>query len=324
MRTRRHLSSSDPMSLTVGHRSQLNKGDSTGHRTVLLHESLRALDVQPDDVVLDATLGGAGHAKEIVAKLGKKGVFIGIDADGDAIKRAEVALKGAKPKVILIEGNFRNVESYLGKHEIPHLTKALFDLGWSGYQLAGGRGFSFQKDEPLLMTYSHEVGAHTLTAGTIVNSWGEESISDVIFGWGEEKFSRHIAKGIVEARKKKPIATSGELAAIISDSVPTFYKRGRRNPATKTFQALRIAVNDEMGSLKQGLTSAWKALNTDGRLVCITFHSIEDREVKRMMLDWARSGGGERVTKSPIRPSREEIIANPRSRSGKLRVIRKL
>ncbi|MDP3645804.1 MAG: 16S rRNA (cytosine(1402)-N(4))-methyltransferase RsmH [bacterium] len=295
-----------------------------GHRPVLLHESLEKLDIQSDDVVLDATLGGAGHAREIVAKLGAKGTFIGIDADGDAIKRAEEALNSAKAKVVLLEGNFRDVESYLGKHGIPHLTKALFDLGWSGYQLASGRGFSFLKDEPLLMTYSSEIGENTLTAGKIVNTWKEESIADVIYGWGEENFSRQIAKGIIEARKKKPIATSRELAAIISDSVPAFYRRGRRHPATKTFQGLRIAVNDEMGSLKEGLSSVWNVLKSEGRLAVISFHSIEDREVKRLMLEWSRDGSGERITKSPIRPSREEVLANPRSRSAKLRVIRKL
>lgn len=295
-----------------------------GHKPVLLHESLERLAIRSDDVVLDATLGGAGHAKEIVAKLGAKGTFIGFDADKDAITRAGDALKGAEAKVILVEGNFRNVESYLGKHGIPHLDKALFDLGWSGFQIAAGRGFSFQKDEPLLMTYSSSIGENTLTAGKIVNTWAEESIADVVYGWGEENFSRRIAKGIVEARTKKPIATSQELAAIISDSVPAFYRRGRRHPATKTFQGLRIAVNDEMGALKEGLSSAWKSLNTDGRLAVISFHSVEDREVKKMMLEWSREGDGERITKSPIRPSREEVVANPRSRSAKLRVIRKL
>ena len=288
MRTRRQRSSSDPMSL------------NEGHRPVLLHESLENLAIEPDDIVLDATLGGAGHAKEIVKLLGTNGIFIGIDADKDAIARAEEALKGASAKVILIHGNFRDIESHLGKHEIQHVTKAFFDLGWSSFQLAAGRGFSFLKDEPLLMTYADSMSEHTLTARTIVNTWGEESIAD-----------------------------------IIKDSSPPFYRKGRIHPATKTFQALRIAVNDEMGALKQGLASVWKLLQQNGRLAVISFHSVEDREVKRFMLEKAQKGeglpaamstaqAGERITKSPIRPSHDEVLANPRSRSAKLRVIRKL
>ena len=312
MRTRRQRSSSDPMSL------------NEGHRPVLLHESLENLAIEPDDVVVDATLGGAGHASEIVKHLDARGIFIGIDADKDAIARAEEALKGAPAKVILIHGNFRDIESHLGKHGIQHITKALFDLGWSSFQLATGRGFSFLKDEPLLMTYSDSVSDNTLTAGMIVNTWKEESIADVIYGWGEERYSRQIARGIVDARAKKPITTSFELAEIIKNAVPSMYRRGRIHPATKTFQALRIAVNDEMGSLVQGLSSVWQLLKSDGRLACISFHSVEDREVKRFMLEKAQQGEGERITKSPIRPSRDEALANPRSRSAKLRVIRKL
>lgn len=295
-----------------------------GHRTVLLHESIEQLAIKPDDVVVDATLGGAGHAKEIAHLLGTKGIFLGIDADKDAIERARMALKDAVAKVYLEQGNFRDLESYLGKHRILGLTKALFDLGWSGYQLAAGRGFSFLHDEPLLMTYADEPAAGVLTAKQIVNTWAESSLADVIYGWGEERYSRQIARGIVEARKRKEIATSKELADIIADSVPPAYRRGRLHPATKTFQALRIAVNDEMGALKQGLSAAWKALEAGGRLAVIAFHSVEDREVKRMMREWVDDGSGERITKSPITPSPEEVAANPRSRSGKLRVIRKV
>ena len=310
MRTRRQRSSSDPV--------------MQSHRPVLLHESLENLAIEPDDVVLDATLGGAGHAQEIVKRLGANGMFIGIDADKDAIARAEEALKGAAAKVILIHGNFRDIESHLGKHEIQHVTKALFDLGWSSFQLAAGRGFSFLKDEPLLMTYADSTQANTLTAGTIVNSWAEESIAAVIYGWGEERYSRQIARGIVEARERKPIQSSHELAEIIKNSVPPMYRRGRIHPATKTFQAIRIAANDEMGALKQGLRGVWNALKPNGRLAMISFHSVEDREVKRFMLERAQADEGERITKSPIRPSREEVLENPRSRSAKLRVIRKL
>lgn len=295
-----------------------------GHRSVLLHEVIETLAIRPDDIVVDATLGGAGHAKAIAQLLGTKGAFIGIDADAAAIERAREALKDVVTPTHLIQGNFKNVESYLGKHGIPSITKALFDLGWSGYQLTSGRGFSFLQDEPLLMTYEDTPGESTLTAATIVNTWKQESLADVIFGWGEERYSRQIAKAIVETRGRNPIETSKQLAEIIRSAVPAFYRNGRLHPATKTFQALRIAVNDEMGALKEGITGAWNMLSPGGRLAVITFHSIEDREVKRMMLAWAQAGAGERITKSPIRPGDEEAKANPRSRSAKLRVLQKL
>lgn len=295
-----------------------------GHRPVLLQEVIESLAIRPDDIVLDGTLGGAGHAREIVHQLGTKGVFIGIDADAAAIGRAREALKGAVATVHLIEGNFRNAESYFGKLRIPHITKALFDLGWSGFQLTAGRGFSFLQDEPLLMTYVAQPSEHTLTAEKVVNTWKEVSLADVIYGWGEERYSRQIARGIVEARAKKPITTSKQLAEIVRGSVPPFYRKGRLHPATKTFQALRIAVNDEMGALKFGISGAFQRLAPGGRLAVITFHSVEDREVKRMFLEWAKSGNAQRITKSPLKPSDEEVKANPRSRSAKLRVIQKL
>ncbi|MFZ2886568.1 MAG: 16S rRNA (cytosine(1402)-N(4))-methyltransferase RsmH [Minisyncoccia bacterium] len=294
-----------------------------GHRTVLLHESLELLALRPDDAVVDATLGGAGHAKEIMRVLGTKGIFLGIDADADAIARAKDASKGAVAKIVFEQGNFRFLGSYLGKHGILKITKALFDLGWSGFQLTAGRGFSFMHDEPLLMTYS-DAPRTDMTAATIVNSWKEESLSDIIWGWGEERYSRRIAKAIVEARKEKRIISSGQLAAIVKNAVPYTYAHGRTHPATKTFQAIRIAVNDEMGALKDGLRAAWEHMAPGGRLAVITFHSIEDREVKNLMREWVHAGDGESLTRSPLAPSEEEVARNPRSRSAKLRVIRKL
>lgn len=312
MRTRRHLSSSDPVSL-IG-----------GHRPVLLQEAIEHLAIRPDDIVLDGTLGGAGHAREIVRMLGTKGIFIGIDADHAAINRAQDALQDAVATVHLIEGNFRNAESYLGKHGITHITKALFDLGWSGYQLTAGRGFSFLQDEPLLMTYEESPDEHTLTAEKIVNTWQESSLADIIYGWGEERYSRQIARGIIQARAKERITSSKQLAEIIRSAVPHFYRKGKLHPATKTFQALRITVNDEMGALKQGLTAAFELLSPGGRIAVITFHSIEDREVKRLFLELATSERATRMTKSPIKPSEGELQENPRARSAKLRVLQKL
>lgn len=312
MRTRRHQSSSDPMSL-IG-----------GHRPVLLQEAIEHLAIRPDDIVLDGTLGGAGHAREIVHQLGTKGVFIGIDADSAAIERAREALGSAVAQVHLIEGNFRHAESYLGKHGISQITKALFDLGWSGFQLTAGRGFSFLQDEPLLMTYAEHPDEHALTAEKIVNTWQESSLADVIYGWGEERYARQIARGIIQARATEPITTSKQLAEIIRSSVPAFYRRGKLHPATKTFQALRIAVNDEMGALKEGITAAFEMLAPQGKIAVITFHSIEDREVKKLFLQWASEERAIRITKSPIKPSEEEIRKNPRSRSAKLRILQKV
>lgn len=294
------------------------------HTPVLLHESLEILDIKPGDIVMDATLGGAGHAAAFAAALGPRGTLIGIDADAAAIDRARKRLAGSAPRIILIEGNFRNVPSYLGKHAIAHLDKAFFDLGWSAYQRDARRGFSFERDEPLLMTYASDIREDTLTAGQIVNEWREESIADILFGWGEERFARRIARAIVEARKRKKIATTGALAEVITSAVPAFYRKGRIHAATRTFQALRIAVNDEMGALRDGLNGAWSALKPGGRLAVIAFHSVEDREVKRTLREWEARGEGERTVKKPVKASREELRANPRARSAKLRCMQKL
>lgn len=324
MRTRRLISSSDPVP-SSGHRPQLKKADLTGHKTVLLHEAIEALQIKPDDIVVDATLGGAGHARAIAGLLGRKGMLIGIDADGGAILRAKTALQAfKKPKIYLVPGNFRNLSSELEKLGIEKINKALFDLGWSGYQLDAGRGFSFLKDEPLAMTYEDSPTETVLTAGKIINEWEEENIADIIFGWGEERYSRRIAKMIVERRVKSPFRTARELADAIKESVPPAYRFGRIHPATRTFQALRIAVNDELGALKEGLIAAWQHLLPAGRIAVVSFHSIEDREVKRMFVEWEKSGAAKRITRSPIRPGETELAENPRSRSAKLRVIERV
>jgi 16S rRNA (cytosine1402-N4)-methyltransferase len=328
------MSSSNPMSSKDGHREssgnaaghvpKTTASQSSGHRTVLLHEVIENLCIQSGDTVVDATLGGAGHARAIAKKLGVKGTLVGFDLDESAIERAKTALEDIrKPAIHLVNANFRNLRAELAKLGVTQIDKVLFDLGWSGYQLEAGRGFSFLKDELLSMTYSGNPVGNTLTAATIVNEWAEESIADVIFGWGEERYSRRIAKGIVESRVKAPIRTSLQLAEIIRSAVPPAYRYGRIHPATRTFQALRIAVNDELGALKEGLTGAWTHLSTGGRVAVITFHSIEDREVKRLFLGWEKSGQGKRITHSPVRAGKEELGKNPRARSAKLRVIEK-
>ncbi|MBI4079871.1 16S rRNA (cytosine(1402)-N(4))-methyltransferase RsmH [Candidatus Kaiserbacteria bacterium] len=309
MRTR-HFSSSNPVP------------SSREHRPVLLHEVIHALDVQQDDTFVDATLGGVGHAEELVKGLGGNGLFIGFDADPEAIERARKRLSGARARVSLIHGNFRNIVNELAQLGINRITKALFDLGWSSYQLDSGRGFSFKADEPLLMTYGH--GDSELTAAIIVNMWSEKSLADIFYGFGGERYSRRIAKAIVNRRKEKPVATSRELAETIAAATPARYRSGKVHPATRTFQALRIAVNDELAALTEGLRGAWQLLATDGRIAVISFHSVEDRIVKRMFAEWKTSGEGRLVERKPIVPSREEEKNNPRARSAKLRVIEKI
>ena len=318
MRTRRSRFSGNP----VLSKPLTAKAVEGTHRSVLLHEAIELLALVPDDTVVDATLGGAGHAQAIAKMLGKKGTLIGIDADHDAILRGQELLADVAPKVHLVEANFRDLSAQLEKLSVTQVDKILFDLGWSSFQLDAGRGFSLKADEPLLITYSKEPGA--LTAQKIVNEWAEESIADVIFGWGEERYSRRIAKCIVERRAKKPFTTARELAEAIYGAVPPRYRFGRIHPATRTFQALRIAVNDELGSLSLGLRDGWSRLAKSGRIAVITFHSIEDRLVKQTFKQWEEAGEGKRITKKPLTPSPEEIAGNPRARSAKLRVIEKI
>jgi 16S rRNA (cytosine1402-N4)-methyltransferase len=194
----------------------------------------------------------------------------------------------------------------------------MLDLGLSSDQFeTSGRGFTFQKDEPLLMTFKKNPTEHDLTADEIVNTWDEANIADIIYGYGDERYSRRIAKSIVESR---PIKTTFELVEAVKLGTPSAYHRGRINPATKTFQALRITVNDEINTLKEGLRKGFEALNPGGRMAVISFHSIEDRVTKRFF----KEVGGNILTKKPIVPSDEEKIRNPRSRSAKLRIIEKL
>jgi 16S rRNA (cytosine1402-N4)-methyltransferase len=313
-RTRRSQFSGDPV-------SPKPEGPAV-HHPVLLHESIQSLDIQRDDIVVDATLGGAGHAREIVHALGPKGTFVGFDLDADAIARATDALASAKCNVELIRANFRDLRKELEGRGISTISKALFDLGWSSYQLDSGRGFSLKSDEPLVMTYTKEGAA--VTARIVLNDWSEETLADIIYGFGEEHYSRRIAKAIVEYRARRPIETASELAEIVYQAVPAGYRHGKIHPATRTFQAIRIAVNDELGALTQGLRAAYELLEEGGRIAVITFHSIEDRAVKQLFAEFEKQGKGKRVTKKPITPGEQELLRNRRARSAKLRVFEKV
>ncbi|HYE23078.1 MAG TPA: 16S rRNA (cytosine(1402)-N(4))-methyltransferase RsmH [Candidatus Paceibacterota bacterium] len=295
----------------------------TKHDSVLFNETIEWLDIEPGDTVVDATLGGAGHFKAMLSALGPQGALVGIDADHDAILRAQKVvdsdLRCEKAAIHLVENNFRNLESIVEEAGVGAPDKILFDLGWSSFQLTRGRGFSFKADEPLLMTYGNPEEAET--AADLVNSASEEELSDIIFTYGEERFARGIAKSIVRERKTKSILTTADLVAAVEKGTPSWYHHRRLHPATKTFQALRIAVNDELGALREGLAAALRVVNPGGRIAVITFHSIEDRIVKSMFRDAAYAGKGCLGTKKPIVPSEEELTVNPRARSAKLRVF---
>jgi len=296
-------------------------GMEARHDSVLMKEVLEALDVQPSDTVVDATLGGAGHFAELCSALSEGGVIIGIDADPEAVERARAVYasdrRPERPVAHLVNDNFRNLARVLERLGVGAVDAILFDLGWSGYQIAAPRGFSFQKDEPLLMTY----GEGGETAADIVNSSSEGELTDLIYAYGEERFARSIARAIVAARAKERILTTGVLVRAVEAGTPSWYHRGKVHAATKTFQALRIAVNDELGALREGLAAAISVLAPGGRLAVISFHSIEDRVVKGMLRDAVHSGEGSLVSKKPVTATRAEILSNRRARSAKLRVF---
>ncbi len=290
------------------------------HKSVLLNECIEGLELKPNDVVVDATLGGAGHFGAILSHLDETGTLIGIDADEAAIERAQARAKGALATVHLVNDNFRTLDTILADLKIESVSKFIFDLGWSSFQLSGQRGFSFMTDEPLYMTYS-DPSKGGQTAADIVNTATEDALTDIFFSYGEERFARNIAKGIVAARKDHHIVSTNDLAEIVKTSTPTWYHSKRTNPATKTFQALRIAVNDEFNALREGLASAITHLAPGGRIAVISFHSLEDRIVKTMFRDAAREGKGIVVDRTPISPSEAELKENPRARSAKLRLF---
>ena len=288
------------------------------HTSVLLHESIAILDLQPRDVVVDGTFGGGGHSKAILAT-SPSTTLICVDLDEAAQSRYQ-ALFAENRQTTFVHANFKDADAICEKAGQMSVDKVLLDLGTSAFQLTEDtRGFSFHSDTPLQMTFS-EKGSHTgFTAFDIVNHWEESSIADIIYHYGEERYARVIARAIVSARTEKTIATSGELATIIEQAVR---RRGRIHPATKTFQALRIAVNDELAVIEQALSAWWNRLSPQGRIAVITFHSLEDRIVKRWMAN--KDLINKRViTKKPIVPSRTELVANPRARSAKLRAIEK-
>ncbi len=290
------------------------------HRPVMLEEVLDFLDLRPGETVLDATLGGGGHSKEILKRITPGGMLLGFDADPEAVERARGLLKEFTGSFKLVNTNFRRLGEALDREGVAKVDAALFDIGISSYQMdKAARGFSIRNSGPLDMRMDPGL---KISAKDLVNRLCEEELSGIIKDLGEERFYRRIARAIVEHRREKKIETTEELASVISRAVGG--RRGKLDPATRTFQAIRIAVNDELGALKDGLEQIVNRLNAGGRVAVISFHSLEDRIVKNKFKEYSAGGLVRILTKKPVRPTDAEAADNPRSRSGRLRVAERI
>ena len=305
------------------------------HKSVLLNECIDHLRIRPDGIYVDGTLGGGGHSYEICRRLSGNGRLIGIDQDAAAIKAAAGRLEEFADRVTLVRSNYCNMRAELAKLGITSVDGVILDLGVSSYQLdEAERGFSYHNDAPLDMRMSKE----GLSARDIVNEYSQKELSDIIFRYGEEKFAGRIAANIVREREKAPIETTLQLAEIVKNSVPAA-KRREKNPCKKTFQAIRIAVNSEFEHLETALEDAFDMLNVGGRLCVITFHSLEDRIVKRHFAEFCKgctcppdfpvcicgkTPRGKLILRKPAEASEKELSENARARSAKLRVVEKI
>ncbi len=300
------------------------------HVPVLLQETLEGLAIHPDGIYVDGTVGGAGHSFEIASRLSQEGQLIGLDRDPDAVAAASERLAGLPAQVV--HSNYSQIREVLDTLGIQAVDGILMDLGVSSHQLdEADRGFSYHADAPLDMRMS-QTG---ISAKDVVNTWSEQELTTILRDYGEEKFAGRIAANIVRAREEAPIERTGQLADIIRNSVPQKFRRDK-NPCKKSFQAIRIAVNDEFGHLRQGLEAAFDCLKPGGRLAVITFHSLEDRIVKQQFAKWCsgctcppdfpqcvcgKKPKGSLVVRKPITAGDEELERNNRSRSAKLRLI---
>lgn len=296
------------------------------HIPVLTEEVIRYLNPRPGENFIDGTCGRGGHTLAILKNIGEDGRILGIDLDNKALEQTKQKIKTESASLlsnlILVEDNFANLEKTVRQKNFGPINGILLDLGMSSEQLEeSGRGFSFLKDEPLDMRFSEGQG---LSAVEIVNQWLPRELEKILKEYGEERFAGRIAKEIIRIRKIKLILRTGELVRTIALAVPKKYQHGRIHFATRTFQALRIVVNDELENLQKFLPQAVKVLKAGGRLVIISFHSLEDRIVKNFFREQARQGKVEILTKKPAVPAPEEILKNPRSRSAKLRAAQKL
>lgn len=306
------------------------------HVSVLLNECIENLNIKPDGIYVDGTMGGAGHSLEIVKKLSEKGMLIGIDRDEEALAVAKERLKEFN-NVKYVHDNHDNIDEIIKNLNIKGVDGILLDLGVSSYQIdEKTRGFTYMDDGPLDMRMDK---SQKLTSEYIVNNYKEQDLARIIFEYGEEKFSRKIARNICEYRKNKKIETTGELVKIIEKSIPGKFREKNSHPAKRTFQAIRIEVNNEIEPLYNTIKNSITALNSKGRLCVITFHSLEDRMVKKAYVDaegkctcpkdlpYCVCGNvslGKIITKKPILPTEKEMQENSRSRSAKLRVFEKI
>lgn len=305
--------------------------------SILMDEALKALAIRQDGVYVDATLGGAGHSSAIAQRLGADGTLLCIDRDDVALENARERLAAFADRVILEKSDFRNIGEMLKKNALSGADGILFDLGVSSPQLdTAERGFSYMKDGALDMRMDR---TQSLTAYDVVNEWDEEALVKILFGYGEERYARRIAAGIVNARRTAPIATTQALVDVIKAAMPQKALREKQHPAKRSFQAIRIAVNDELAAVEQAMVQAIDCLHVGGVLAVITFHSLEDRIVKNAFAQAAQGCTcpkdfpvcvcGKTPTvkltpRKPILPGADEIETNPRARSAKLRVCTKL
>lgn len=288
------------------------------HEPVLLNETIRILDPKPGEFFIDGTLGGGGHSKAILERVGATGMLLGTDWDNDAVSRFEKENKARGKGVLIRNANYRQIPDILKKEKLPHADGLLLDLGFSSDQIESAeKGFSFQYEGPLDMRYAKEGE----TAAEVANGLREEELADIFWKFGDERFSRQIAKRIVEERRKKRILTTTRLAEVVASAFPARFRNGKVNPATKVFQALRIYVNREFENIESILGNLNECVKSGGRVAVISFHSSEDRIVKRRFNELVKAGKAEHLTKKPIAPTRDEIQRNPRSRSAKLRAI---
>lgn len=304
------------------------------HTSVLLDETINGLNINPDGIYVDGTLGGGGHAFEVCKRLSDKGRLIGIDQDGEALDAARERLKDFEDKVTLVRSNYCEIETILKDLGISKVDGIVLDLGVSSYQLDNlERGFSYKKDAPLDMRMDTRQG---ITASDIVNGYSENELFRIIRDYGEDKFAKNIAKHIVMDRKKALFTTTGELSETIKKSIPIKFQSKGGHPAKKTFQAIRIEVNRELSVLRESIDTMIECLNPGGRICIITFHSLEDRIVKTKFREnenpcicppnfpvcvCGKESKGKVITRKPVIPTEKEIEVNKRAKSSKLRIF---
>lgn len=292
------------------------------HVPVLLNEVLQLLDPKPGEKMVDGTLGAAGHGVEIAKRLSPGGIFVGIDWDWQRLQSAKEILEKEDidlKKLVLVEDNYAELKEILEEEAVGKIDGLLIDLGFSSDQLVEGRGFSFRgKEEPLEMTYSKRVPP----AYQVLSQLNEQKLADVIKELSDERYALRIARAIVERRRKgPPIATNKDLAEIVRKAVPRNYEKGRIDPATRTFMALRMHVNGELENIRDLLACLSETVSAQGRVVIISYHSKEDAMIKSFFKEMAWAGKVKLLNKKVVKPSREEVEANPRARSAKLRAI---